>query len=67
MNNNPLKLQNRLDDILWSLEMIKEQSHSKDGCTIKDTGGFIANGQVDDLILIVSLLKKEEKLTYRLS
>lgn len=44
MNNKPLKLQNRLDDILWSLEMIKEQSHSKDGCNLKDTGGFIANG-----------------------
>lgn len=67
MNNKLLKLQNWLDDILWSLEMIKEQSHSKDGCNLKDTGGFIANGQVDDLILIVSLLKKEEKLTYRLS
>ena len=58
MNNKSLKLQNRLDDILWSLEMIKEQSHSKDGCIIKNTGGFIANGQVDDLILIVSLLKE---------
>ena len=67
MDNKPLKLQNQLDDILWSLEMIKEKSHSKDGCTIKNTGGFIANRQVDDLILIVSLLKKEEKLTYRLS
>lgn len=28
MNNKPFKLQNQLDDILWSLEMIKEQSHS---------------------------------------
>lgn len=65
MNNKPLKLQNRLDDILWSLEMIKEQSHSKDGCTLKETGGFITNGQVDDLILIVSLLKREENLTYK--
>ncbi len=67
MNNKPFKLKNRLDDILWPLEMIKEQSHNKDGCTLKDTGGFIANGQVDDLILIVLLLKREEKLTYRLS
>ena len=67
MNNKPLKLQNRLDDILWSLEMIKEQSHNKDGCNLKYTGGFIANGQVDDLILIISLLKKEESLTCKLS
>lgn len=59
--NKPLKLQNRLDDILWSLDMIKRQSASDRGCVLKDTGGFIRDGQIDDLILIVSLLKEKSQ------
>ena len=59
--NKPLKLQNRLDDILWSLDMIKRQSASDRGCVLKDTGGFIRGGQIDDLILIVSLLKEKSQ------
>lgn len=59
--NKPLKLQNRLDDILWSLDMIKRQSASDRGCVLKDTSGFIRDGQIDDLILIVSLLKEKSQ------
>ena len=55
-----LKLQNQLDDILWTLEAMKRHSKSPKGFTIKSTGGFIANGQIDDLILIVSLLKESK-------
>ena len=61
LKSQPLKLQNKLDDILWSLEMIKRQSRSEKGCTLKDTGGFIANGQIDDLTTIVKELLKTKK------
>ena len=61
LKSQPLKLQNKLDDILWSLEMIKCQSQSEKGCTLKDTGSFIADGQVDDLTTIVKELLKTKK------
>ena len=61
LKSQPLKLQNKLDDILWSLEMIKRQSQSEKGCTLKDTGSFIADGQVDDLTTIVKELLKTKK------
>lgn len=54
-------MRNNLESILWSLKMIKRQSSSSKGCTLKDTGGFIANGQVDDLITIVKELLKTKK------
>ena len=43
-------MRNKLENILWSLEMIKRASSRPDGCVIKDTGGFIKDGQIDDLI-----------------
>ena len=43
-------MRNKPESILWSLEMIKRASSRPDGCVIKDTGGFIKDGQVDDLI-----------------
>ena len=60
LKSQPLKLQNKLDDILWSLEMIKRQSQSEKGCTLKDTGSFIADGQVDDLIDMIKEHKKHK-------
>jgi hypothetical protein len=56
-----MQIKNKLEDLLWSLEMIKRQSSSSKGCTLKDTGGFIANGQADDLITIVKELLKTKK------
>lgn len=47
-------MNNRPEDILWSLEMIKRAANSPNGCTIKHTGGFIADGQIDDLIELIS-------------
>ena len=46
-------LNNKLESLLWSLEMIKRSAGSAKGCVIKDTGGFVAEGQVDDLITLV--------------
>lgn len=46
-------LKNKLDSLLWSLNMIKRASTTESGCVLKDTGGFIADGQVDDLITLV--------------
>lgn len=46
-------LKNKLESLLWSLEMIKRSAGSKSGCVLKDTGGFIHDGQVDDLITLV--------------
>lgn len=46
-------LNNKLESLLWSLEMIKRSAGSTKGCVIKDAGGFIADGQVDDLITLV--------------
>lgn len=46
-------LNNKLEDLLWSLNMIKRSASSTKGCVLKDTGGFIADGQVDDLITLV--------------
>ena len=46
-------LNNKLESLLWSLNMIKRSAGSANGCVIKDTGGFIADGQVDDLITLV--------------
>lgn len=46
-------LKNKLDSLLWSLNMIKRASSSEKGCVLKDTGGFIANGHIDDLIFLV--------------
>lgn len=47
-----------MESILWSLEMIKRASSRPDGCVIKDTGGFIQDGQIDDLI---DMIKKHQK------
>lgn len=46
-------LKNKLESLLWSLEMIKRSAGSEKGCALKDTGGFIHDGQVDDLITLV--------------
>lgn len=46
-------LKNKLESLLWSLEMIKRSAGSERGCVLKDTGGFIRDGQVDDLITLV--------------
>lgn len=46
-------LNNKLEDLLWSLNMIKRSASSTKGCVLKDTGGFIVDGQVDDLIILV--------------
>ena len=46
-------LKNKLESLLWSLEMIKRSAGSERGCVLKDTGGFIHDGQVDDLITLV--------------
>ena len=51
-------MRNKLENILWSLEMIKRASSRPDGCVIKDTGGFIKDGQIDDLI---DMIKEHEK------
>lgn len=56
-----MQIKNKLEDLLWSLEMIKRQANTHNGCTLKTTGGFIANGQVDDLITIVKELLKTKK------
>ena len=53
-------MRNKPESILWSLEMIKRASSRPDGCVIKDTGGFIKDGQVDDLIDMIKELKKHE-------
>ena len=46
-------LKNKLESLLWSLEMIKRSAGSEKGCVLKDTGGFIHDGQVYDLITLV--------------
>lgn len=46
-------LKNKLESLLWSLEMIKRSAGSEKGCILRDTGGFIHDGQVDDLITLV--------------
>ena len=51
-------MRNKLESILWSLEMIKRASSRPDGCVIKDTGGFIKDGQIDDLI---DMIKEHQK------
>lgn len=51
-------MRNNLESILWSLEMIKRASSRPDGCVIKDTGGFIKDGQIDDLI---DMIKEHQK------
>ena len=51
-------MRNNLESILWSLEMIKRASSRPDGCGIKDTGGFIQDGQIDDLI---DMIKEHQK------
>ena len=53
-------MRNKLESILWSLEMIKRASSRPDGCVIKDTGGFIKDGQIDDLIDMIKELEKHE-------
>lgn len=53
-------MRNKPESILWSLEMIKRASSSPDGCVIKDTGGFIKDGQVDDLIDMIKELEKHK-------
>lgn len=53
-------MRNKLESILWSLEMIKRASSRPDGCVIKDTGGFVKDGQVDDLIDMIKELEKHE-------
>lgn len=53
-------MRNKPESILWSLEMIKRASSRPDGCVIKDTGGFIKDGQVDDLIDMIKELEKYE-------
>ena len=51
-------MRNKLGSILWSLEMIKRASSRLDGCVIKDTGGFIKDGQIDDLMDMIKEYKK---------
>ena len=51
-------MRNKPESILWSLEMIKRSSSRPDGCVIKDTGGFIKDGQIDDLI---DMIKEHQK------
>ena len=51
-------MRNKMESILWSLEMIKRASSRPDGCVIKDTGGFIQDGQIDDLI---DMIKEHQK------
>ena len=51
-------MRNKPESILWSLEMIKRSSSRPDGCVIKDTGGFIKDGQIDDLI---DMIKERQK------
>lgn len=55
-------MKNKPEDILWSLEMIKKTANTPNGCTIKHTGGFIFDGQIDDLIELISdcIRMKEE-------
>lgn len=53
-------MRNKPESILWSLEMIKRASSRPDGCVIKDTGGFIKDGQVDDLIDMIKELEKHK-------
>ena len=53
-------MRNKPESILWSLEMIKRASSRPDGCVIKNTGGFVKDGQVDDLIDIIKELEKHE-------
>lgn len=53
-------MRNKPESILWSLKMIKRASESPKGCTLHSTGGFIADGQVDDLIeLVESCIKTD--------
>ena len=51
-------MRNKMESILWSLEMIKRASSRPDDCVIKDTGGFIQDGQIDDLI---DMIKEHQK------
>jgi hypothetical protein len=53
-------MRNKPESILWSLEMIKRSSSRPDGCVIKDTGGFIKDGQIDDLIDMIKEHKKHK-------
>ena len=53
-------MRNKMKSILWSLEMIKRASSRPDGCVIKDTGGFIKDGQIDDLIDMIKEHKKHK-------
>ena len=53
-------MRNKPESILWSLEMIKRSSSRPDGCVIKDTGGFIKDGQIDDLIDIIKERQKHK-------
>ena len=43
-------MRNKPESILLSLEIIKRASSRPYGCVIKDTGGFIKDGQIDDMI-----------------
>ena len=53
-------MRNKPESILWSLEMIKRASRRPVGCVIKDTGGFIKDGQIDDLIDMIKEHKKHK-------
>lgn len=55
-------MRNRPENVLWALERIKEASQSPKGCTLYSTGGFIAEGHIDDLIdLVKEQIKKVSK------
>ena len=53
-------MRNKPESILLSLEIIKRASSRPDGCVIKDTGGFIKDGQIDDLIDMIKVHQKHK-------
>lgn len=61
-------MRNKPEDILWSLEMIKRAANTPNGCTIINTGGFIIDGQIDDLIEMISdCIKMKEQYNAQLA
>lgn len=60
-------MRNKPEDLLWSLKMIKRASESHRGCIIRKTGGFIADGQVDDLIELVEQQFGKSDITERVN
>lgn len=58
-------MRNRPENVLWALESIKKSSQSSKGCTLYSTGGFIADGQIDDLIDLVNEQIKKDKRDYQ--